>query len=389
MKIKAGTGCVAGITGNNTICAGDSTTLTAFGGINYSWSTGNTIDSIIVVKPTITTTYSVIITDTCGTDTSSITVFVNPLPNANFSGITSFCNGSSSVLTASGGISYLWSTGETAATIIISPSLSTTYTLIAMNNCGSDTTSIPVTVLSPPVVVISGNTFLCKGNPGVLTASGGSVYSWNTGATTSSIAISPSTNTTSFFVIALNQCGSDTADTTVILVPKTVSSFSYAYDTCVYSCIQFNDQSQNAFYWQWQFGDGDTSMRENPCHFYLSGQYTIMLITLNSFQMCPDTSKASLKYFAADTSLSLIIPNVFTPNGDGQNDAFKISGLNRCSPFSLKIVDRWGGLMFETTDYGFVWDGRTAAGVPAHEGVYFYVFSNNNSTYKGFVSLLK
>lgn len=379
--------CPITIIGIDTICEGDSTTLTASGGITYSWNTGATTDSIIV-SPTATTNYSVFATTTCGTDTGAITITVNPLPHANFSGITSICSGNSSILSASGGTSYLWSTGETAVSILVSPTVTTNYILIAANTCGSDTDTIPMIVSTIPIAAISGDTSICLGKNSTLATSGGTIYLWSTGETTNSIIVSPTANST-YSVVVDNQCGSDTGNISVNVFPQSMASFSYQYDTCKASCIQFTDQSSNASFWLWKFDDGDSSAEKNPCHVFAPGQYDVVLITRNSFLMCPDMDTVQIKYYPADTSLSLVIPNVFTPNGDGRNDAFKISGLNRCSPFSLKIVDRWGGLMFETTEYGFAWDGRTPAGISAQEGIYYYFFSNNNSTKKGFVTLLK
>ncbi|MBL7776564.1 MAG: hypothetical protein JNK89_11215, partial [Saprospiraceae bacterium] len=119
----------ASINGNGTICNGQSTTLTATGGATYLWSTGQTT-AVITVSPTTTTTYTVTATSAEGcTSTATKLVTVNPAPNAAISGPTSICTGSSATLTASGGGTYLWSTGQTTAAITVSPTNTTTYTV--------------------------------------------------------------------------------------------------------------------------------------------------------------------------------------------------------------------------------------------------------------------
>jgi gliding motility-associated-like protein len=86
-----------------------------------------------------------------------------------------------------------------------------------------------------------------------------------------------------------------------------------------------------------------------------------------------------------------IKPNVFTPNGDGVNDLFKFTGICDRNTYTLKIYDRWGILMFATSDKNINWDGRTTSGKEASEGVYYYIigFENGNKPQTGFVELVR
>ena len=95
-----------------------------------------------------------------------------------------------------------------------------------------------------------------------------------------------------------------------------------------------------------------------------------------------------------------LIPNVFSPNGDGMNEEFYIPGVCPNEKYSLQIYDRWGILLFSTTQRNNGWDGRTNAGVAAKEGTYYFVvtlsaqkdkFDNpiDDSIYKGFVTLVR
>ncbi|MFN4081546.1 MAG: beta strand repeat-containing protein, partial [Saprospiraceae bacterium] len=136
------------------ICVGASATLTATGGLSYAWSTGENTASI-TVSPLVTTTYTVTATDGLGcTGTATVQIVVNPLPIATITPANaSICLDDAQDLTASGGIDYLWSTGENTSVITVSPAATTTYfvTVTDVNSCQS-TASATVTILSSPVV---------------------------------------------------------------------------------------------------------------------------------------------------------------------------------------------------------------------------------------------
>jgi gliding motility-associated-like protein len=79
------------------------------------------------------------------------------------------------------------------------------------------------------------------------------------------------------------------------------------------------------------------------------------------------------------------IPNVFTPNGDGANDIFRLRGSS-LQEISIKIYDRWGTLVYEvTSDTGnFAWDGNNQLGKKCADGVYFYVIKAKGKDDKEF-----
>ena len=76
----------------------------------------------------------------------------------------------------------------------------------------------------------------------------------------------------------------------------------------------------------------------------------------------------------SDCDETVYIPNVFTPNNDGVNDVFRIVGVESIARFvRVSIFDRWGGLLYETTDPFFEWDGNID-GAYVNPGVYVYLF---------------
>jgi gliding motility-associated-like protein len=82
-------------------------------------------------------------------------------------------------------------------------------------------------------------------------------------------------------------------------------------------------------------------------------------------------------------------PNVFTPNGDGINDVFKIGCVNSSMDYQLKIYNRYGVQVFNSILYGQHWDGYTSAGIPASDGVYYYTLYSNGSVISGSITLLR
>lgn len=81
----------------------------------------------------------------------------------------------------------------------------------------------------------------------------------------------------------------------------------------------------------------------------------------------------------------IIIPNVFTPNSDNNNDLFQLN-----FPFEkIVIYNRWGNKVFESVNNDSYWDGRTTSGVEVPEGTYYYIITTKEETHKGFIQLLR
>lgn len=285
------------ISGNNTVCSGSSTTLTAnvtnsTGTVTYAWSTGGSTASINV-SPTATTSYTVTVTDQNGSATASSTVTVNQRPNAAF---TASVNGASATLnnTTTGATSYSWNFGDTQTSTAQNPPAHTyaangayTITLIATNSCGSDTATQQVTVsgIGGPSVSISGNTTICSGSPATLTANvsngtGNITYAWSNGSNTQSITVNI-TATTVYSVTATAQNGTATDAATVTVNQQPQASFSASVSG---NTATITNTTTGATAYSWDFGDSQTSTSQNPpAHTYTSsGNFTITLIATNS-----------------------------------------------------------------------------------------------------------
>ncbi len=176
------------ITGTSIICEGTSTNLTASGAYSYAWSTGATTASINV---STAGTYSVTGTSSAGcSNTSSFDVAVQAAPLITIDGPSVICNGTETVLTASGATNYAWNNGsETGSTLTITTGGIYTVTGSTSGGCAG-TASLTVQGKPTPTVTISGPSLICGNNPVTLVASSnlpGVEFVWSTGVTGNTI----------------------------------------------------------------------------------------------------------------------------------------------------------------------------------------------------------
>ncbi|GIV28818.1 MAG: hypothetical protein KatS3mg027_2632 [Bacteroidia bacterium] len=161
---------------------------------------------------------------------------------------------------------------------------------------------------------------------------------------------------------------SDTIEITVnpsSIIPDFSTDTNEIY---AYQIVKFIDLSTgNPDSWHWNFGDGDTSIIQNPGHIYTDiGTYPVMLVITNALG-CRDTIIKDI-----EVKERFLVPNIFTPNNDGINDVFKViaSGYK---DFSMQIYNRFGQLIFESLSPTIGWNGKTASGLDVTVGTYFYI----------------
>jgi len=178
--------------------------------------------------------------------------------------------------------------------------------------------------------------------------------------------------------------------------PDGTYNYNNPDDVFVNDLITFLDSSTNTDTWFWDFNDGVTSANQNPYHTYGDiGTYNVMMVA-TSPDGCLDTT-----YKPINVVEGLIIPNVFTPNGDGYNDVFKIRNSN-VGEFVFRVFNRWGTQIYETTAPEIAWDGKTTAGLTAPGGTYFYtvkaklksgndiaIFQDKDALTKGTITLIR
>ncbi len=339
-------------------CTGGSATLTATGGGNYLWSTGATTASI-TVSPTTTTIYSVTVSQGSCSSTITTTVTVFPIPVVTATG-ASVCQGDVALLSATGASTYLWSNGATTSSITVTATATTTYTITGTSSDGcTATATATVTVNALPIITAS-DAQTCSGGTVILSATGGTTYLWSTGATTSSITIT-ATATATYTVTGTNANGctaTATATATVFSAPTAAFNTDPSDLEPGVQTVQFISTSTGATTWFWNFGDGNTSTLENPQHIYSqSGIYLVWLVVTNA-NGCTDSISMTVEI---RPDWSIYLPNAFTPDGNGTNEIFYAYGTNILE-FEMWIFDRWGKLIFTSTDMHKGWDGKVQDG---------------------------
>lgn len=248
---------------NATMCASGTLALNGTATGNYSgvtWSGGagsfsdpNILNPVYTAAPSETGSITLtlgVIGHCSDTVFSSLTVTISPAPTATItaSGSTSFCVGGNVTLSASGGSSYLWSTGATTPSINVSTP--GTYTVTATNSCGSQTATQTVTVDPAPSATITagGSTSFCAGGSVTLYASGLGTYSWSTGAAADSIVV---TTAGTYTLTSTNGCGSQTATQTVTVNPLPTASISASGSTsiCAGDAVTLTAAGTGSYLW--------------------------------------------------------------------------------------------------------------------------------------------
>ncbi|HSY77633.1 MAG TPA: hypothetical protein VK890_12285, partial [Bacteroidia bacterium] len=202
----------------DSICLGNSVTLTGSGAVSYNWSGG--ASNGVPFSPSSSAVYYLDATDANGcTASTSVPVVVNILPVITGSASPdAVCKGASVSLTGNGGVSYSWSGGVTNAVPFV-PAASGTYTLTGTDAHGcSNTASVGVTVNLLPAVVASAfpSATLCQGSSLALFGSGGASYAW-TGGVNNGVSFTPAVSA-SYTVTGIDANGCTNKDSIKVTV---------------------------------------------------------------------------------------------------------------------------------------------------------------------------
>lgn len=157
--------------------------------------------------------------------------------------------------------------------------------------------------------------------------------------------------------------------------------------------VTFINNSDPGTTYVWDFGNGlgntVNDLSDQNTTYVAEGVYTVTLdITVGN---CSDQTSRTVTVFFP---MSYDTPNVFTPNGDGQNDLFSMNA-KYATELEIVIVNRWGNVVFESTDLNFAWNGNVGNdGAECSDGTYFYTFKIKGSGLQeaeehGFVQLVR
>lgn len=358
-------------TNDTTVCAGTSIQLQTSGASTYSWAPVTGLSNPSIGNPVATISNSITYYVTginsfgCSAkDTVNLTAL--PQPTITKSNDTTICNSQSVQLYASGGINYIWSPAATLnnpniPNPVASPSSTTSYavTVTGTNGCNK-TESVLVKVNPLPVFSISPNSSVCLKSGEQLIASGGDTYSWLPAAGLNDPNISnpiatPDASITYTVTIHDKTCnitGILTTDITVLPLPS-ISASSANEITCSIGSSQLNATGAISYTWSPSTGlnNGDIS---NPLA--SPANTTLYTVTGKDINGCTNTDTVSVIVDFSKDALYLM-PNSFTPNGDGINDCFGIKYWGEVQNLDFSIYNRFGQRVFYTNDVTKCWDG--------------------------------
>ncbi len=417
----------------------DSSTVSSGTIANWSWNFGDGSPLVIIQHPNRTYTnqgayiVSLIVTTNNGCkDTITKSVVVHPLPAALYSAanvclgsIANFTNFSTIPNNPTNDVieSWTWNFGN-GSPIVNTQNSSHLYAtngsyfveLLVVSNfgCTDSITKISIIHPNPFVNFTASDTVGCE--PLCITfqdassiASGNNAQlQWNfaDGSSTSNSpeplhcyindsVFSPISFSPTLKVTSDSGCVSTTSKNNYITVyPNPDAGFTVQPETTTITdpIITITDLSKGTDYWNWNFGDFTTSTIYNPpSHTYSdTGSYLITLITSTAYG-CIDTSYQTI---IIEPDFVFYIPNAFTPDGDEINDTFCGKGIF-INEYEMTIFNRWGNLLYKTSDINKPWDGKANHGKEiAQPDVYVYVikvidFKNKKHSYKGVVTLVR
>ena len=270
-----------------------------------------------------------------------------------------------------------------------------TITIHAINQCGSATASKSIQVKPYPIANAGHDTTVCTNQSVTLSTPTGTGYVFNWSDGTSSISsvhnvtVTPTATTTSYTVTVTGPGGCKKKDSVKVHI-QSPSLVSYIDSTCQDGNhpIQLTADSTGIYSWSTGAASKQISVSD-------TGTYTLNVNFPNA--VCPRIETFKVKPDACPVDIKL--PNVFSPNGDGDNDFFTpISpgefGVYDFDTFYIKIYNRWGELVFESTDPNFKWDGNSKQGKILSDGVYYYLGkmsfkSGKSKSISGFISLIR
>ncbi len=327
---------IVNIGNDTTICGALNLLLDAGNpGMNYLWSTGATSQTINVSSPG---NYWVTVGNNSCNDRDTISI--QTLATPNLGNDTTLCQGNPLILNAGNpGSTYLWNTGAITQTISVNIS-GTYYVSSAVGICSlSDT--IVVNFVPTPIVNLSNDTTLCPGQSFILDAGNpGANYLWSTGALTQTITASG--NATFSVIVSEGSC---TATDSIHVRTLAGENLGPDKNLCDFLSLELNAGTLDGAHYHWSTGDSTQIITVSE-----PGIYVVNVL----FGQCILTDTIIVD--GGMGSPVLYVPNCFTPNRDALNDVFYAEGTDIIL-FHMQIFDRWGELIFESSNINDGWDG--------------------------------
>lgn len=366
INIVFGAGLPVDIGNDTTLCTGQTLLLDAtVAGSTYLWQ-DNSTNATFNVTTAGTYFVDVDLNGCSGSDTITIN-YLSSIP-VNIGNDTTLCTGQIVLLDATTtGATYLWQDNSTNATFNATAT-GTYFVNVNQNGCtGADTINLN---FNASVSVNLGNdTLLCSGDVLILDATtAGATYLWQDNSTNATYTVTQ--NGTYSVIVTVAGCTGNESINVNFFNTTAGFGFSPVNPTVYNSTINFTNQSQGAISYNWNFDGLGTSTLPDPSFTFpsVAGPYVVCL-TVSSHNGCVDSICQTI---IINDEFLVFVPNAFTPNGKGTNEFFLpvVTGHDPAT-FEFMIFDRWGEVIFITTDSNKGWDGMHKA-LNAKQDVYVW-----------------
>ena len=382
------------------ICAGADIQLYALasggsGSYTYTWTSvpagfTSTIANPIV-NPMVNTTYNVAVFDGFTTVNSQVAVTVNALPvrpAITAVGPTTFCDGGSVILTSGAGTSYLWSNGAITQNINVTTAGSYTVQVTNASGCRSAASAATIVTVNalPLVNITSSSSSMCVNDLRTLTGSpaGGTfVISDGPGTISGNILSATGKGNISLEYIYTDVCANKATQSIIVnenpvAIAGHDQELNYVFETQMKAELSSSETGE----WSLISGSGNLSDIHSP-----TTSVTELSTGENIFLWKVQNGNCESSATVKITVYNLFIPSVITPNDDGKNDHFKISGST--DKIELVIFNRWGNVEYTNDNYLNDWDGKNNSGAELPNDTYFFVVKFKNGEIKKGSVLIK
>src|SRR5688572_15359944 len=339
---------------DRTKCNSDTLHLQAPSGfMTYAWAPDYNINVTntqqVVVNPAVDTAYTLKAEKTPGCFAfDTVHIDVHNSPPIDLGPDQGFCAGDSLVLDAGTNfMQYQWSNGSTSQQITAHTAGAYSVVGITTEGCKSFDTLTVLTVYALPIVSLNQDSTLCTGSQRTLNAGNGFMnYAWNTGSSSPSIIVN---NVGVYAVTVTDDHGCKSSDSTKITIMFPQPSGFLGTDTaiCSYGNVQLKAMTPFEQY-KWSTGGiAPAIIITQP------GEYWLQVKDDND---C--IGKDTILVRPKDCGKGFFVPTAFTPNNDGKNDLLRPILLDTVVQYRFWIYNRWGELIFETSDPTKGWDGK-------------------------------
>jgi PKD repeat protein len=394
---------VVNATGTDENCNGADGTITinATSGtppFQYSIDGGVTFQAGSTFNGLIAGTYNIVVEDANGCQETQV------INISNTGGITgsvsndqTICAGASVTLSAGGGTTYSWDDGVgvigTNPTVSVTPTVTTTYTVTVGDGTGcTDVLTVTITVNPIPVTTVSSDTTICAGDSITLVGAGGASYFWNTGATTSSITVAPSSQTTYTVIASNGPCVGSQAQVTVTVDPAPTAVAGSDVTTTYLTqggTVNFNTTGSLGATFDWDFGDSNTGSGQNVTHNYSSvGTYTVVLtVTLGN---CTATDTIIIIVEATNSISEISLENAVSLYPNPTNGTFYLEiDMLKAKDLNIAIYNVLGEIVTQFAEKKVKTQRFTLQLDDHSNGFYFINIRSENESVTKRISLIR